>query len=80
MHLLEAMTMLTGDRKTPLALCYGVTFVYVQTLKLVFNAYAKTSTVCLGLAVTVASFQSRLETSSWRPLVTSGMTPALFAL
>lgn len=40
----------------------------------------KTSTVCLGPDVTAASSPSRLETSSWRPLVTSGMTPALSVL
>lgn len=40
----------------------------------------KTSTVCLGLGATVVSSPSRPETSSWRPLVTFGMTPALYAL
>lgn len=37
----------------------------------------QTSTVCLGLGVVAASSPWRLETSSWRPWVTSGTTPAL---
>lgn len=40
----------------------------------------KTTTVCLGRDVMAVSFPLRLETSSWRPLVTSGMTLALSVL